>query len=180
MSSTIILEENLEQFIKYSNYNQTELSKKIISYLIKNRLTICAAESCTGGLVSSALTDIPGSSKTFLGSVVTYSTKSKTDLLKIPDEFISEKGLYGKDVAIMMANGACELFKSDISISTTGVAGPGPSRDQTPEGSLTIALKINDQLYTDTFLLKGERSLLKQKFTKVSLQYLIKYLMSAY
>ncbi len=102
-------------------------------------LTVSAAESCTGGMVAAALTDIPGSSDVFLAGVVTYSNAAKTALLGVPAELIQRTGAVSEEVAAAMAEGARVRAFSDLAVSTTGIAGPGGSEHK-PEGRVCFAL----------------------------------------
>ena len=101
--------------------------------------SICVAESLTGGGLAEALTSLPGSSEVFKGSITAYQSQIKISLLKIPAELISEFGVVSEEVAAAMAGGAKDLMDSTWSISTTGVAGPGPS-DGVAAGTVWVAI----------------------------------------
>ena len=93
--------------------------------LTERQLTICAAESCTGGLVCAALTDLPGSSEYFLGGIVTYANEAKVDQLGVPEATLRDFGAVSREVAEQMAQGVRRMFGADVALSVTGVAGPG-------------------------------------------------------
>ncbi|MDP9326243.1 MAG: CinA family protein [Candidatus Dormibacteraeota bacterium] len=97
--------------------------------LHNNKLTIAVAESCTGGLLAAALTDLPGSSEYFLGGVVTYANEAKIRLLEVDQAALDRVGAVSRDVAEQMARGARKLFQSDVAVSVTGIAGPDPEPD---------------------------------------------------
>ena len=102
-------------------------SEKILKELRARNQTLSVAESLTGGLLGGAITDIPGASDVFLGGVVAYTEQMKSELLGIHPETLARHGVVSREIAIEMAMGVARLFRSDWSISTTGVAGPGPS-----------------------------------------------------
>jgi PncC family amidohydrolase len=98
--------------------------------LHRRKLTIAVAESCTGGLVAAALTDLPGSSEYFLGGLVTYANQAKIDLLGVDPEMIRKHGAVSRQVARQMAAGARRIFGSDVAVSVTGIAGPTAEGDK--------------------------------------------------
>lgn len=109
---------------------------------------ITTAESCTGGLVAAALTDIAGSSDVFDRGFVTYSYASKEEMLGVSHETLAQKGAVSRDVALQMAEGALRASLADISIAITGVAGPGASDDK-PEGLVWFGLSTATQTHTE-------------------------------
>jgi nicotinamide-nucleotide amidase len=111
----------------------------ILTILRQRGESICVAESLTGGGLAEALTSLPGSSEVFKGSITAYQSQIKISLLKIPAELISEFGVVSEEVAAAMAGGAKDLMDSTWSISTTGVAGPGPS-DGVAAGTVWVAI----------------------------------------
>ena len=102
----------------------SNLSLKIVKLLTKKKLTISFAESCTGGLLSSSITSISGSSKVFNMGLVTYSDNAKVKLLKVPKKTISKFGAVSYETCISMVKSLSKISKSNISISITGIAGP--------------------------------------------------------
>jgi nicotinamide-nucleotide amidase len=111
----------------------------ILTILRQRGESICVAESLTGGGLAEALSSLPGSSEVFKGSITAYQSQIKISLLKIPAELISEFGVVSEEVAAAMAGGAKDLMDSTWSISTTGVAGPGPS-DGVAAGTVWVAI----------------------------------------
>ena len=111
----------------------------ILTILRQRGESICVAESLTGGGLAEALTSLPGSSEVFKGSITAYQSQIKISLLKIPAELISEFGVVSEEVATAMAGGAKDLMDATWSISTTGVAGPGPS-DGVAAGTVWVAI----------------------------------------
>ncbi|HEV3231480.1 MAG TPA: CinA family protein [Candidatus Dormibacteraeota bacterium] len=98
--------------------------------LRERHLTIAVAESCTGGLVAAALTDLPGSSDYFLGGVVAYANPTKSRLLRVPVALLEAHGAVSREVAEAMARGARDLFQADVAVSVTGIAGPASDGDK--------------------------------------------------
>ena len=111
----------------------------ILTILRQRGESICVAESLTGGGLAEALSSLPGSSEVFKGSITAYQSQIKSSLLKVPAELISEFGVVSEEVAAAMAAGAKNLMASTWSISTTGVAGPGPS-DGVAAGTVWVAI----------------------------------------
>ncbi|MDH3255157.1 MAG: competence/damage-inducible protein A [Acidobacteriota bacterium] len=104
------------------------------------RLSVATAESCTGGLVGERLTRIPGSSRYFRGSVVSYANELKQELLQVSPQLLREYGAVSKEVAVAMAMGACRLLASDVAVAVTGVAGPDGGTAAKPVGTVHLAV----------------------------------------
>jgi nicotinamide-nucleotide amidase len=125
--------------------------------LRERKLTIAAAESCTGGFVSHLITSVPGSSDYFLGSVIAYSNKLKTHQLGVAEKVLQEKGAVSEETVIEMAKGVRAKFKSDIGVSTSGVAGPGGGTEEKPVGTVWIAYTDQHQTVTKKLQLSKDR-----------------------
>ncbi len=121
------------------------MSENIVEFLLKRNYTISTAESCTGGLLSKKITDIPGSSEVFLCGVCSYSNKSKETLLNVQHESLKNYGAVSEQVAKEMAIGIQKLSGSDIAISTTGVAGPGGGTKEKPVGLVYVCIRVHDK-----------------------------------
>jgi nicotinamide-nucleotide amidase len=147
------------------------LLEEIVGDLLKARgLTIAAAESCTGGLLLSRLTDVPGSSAYVIGGVVTYSNDLKTTLIDVPAEMISTHGAVSEPVAMAMAKGARARAGADIGVGITGIAGPDGGTPQKPVGTVAIAVAGPDRAATArTFLFPGGRAMVKFQATQAAL-----------
>lgn len=115
------------------------INEKLVKKLIEKHLTISFVESFSGGLAAKKIVDIPGSSQTFLGSIVSYSTFIKESVLKIDKSLIEKYSVASKQVALEMAKKGKEIFNSDIVISFTGEAGP-TSNTSVPAGTVFIAI----------------------------------------
>jgi len=132
------------------------LSKKIINNLIKKKLTISVAESCTGGMLSSALTAVSGSSKTFNHGFVVYSNKSKIDVLKISKNIIKKYGAVSEQICSHMVKNLNKITKTDISVSVTGIAGPSGGSKKKPVGLVYIGIKMGNKIQIKKYLLKNK------------------------
>lgn len=129
--------EKADEYIFSEDY-ACSLSAHIIDLLQQKGQTLALAESCTGGYLADALTDVPGSSRCILGGVVSYSNAAKTGLLGVDADVLARHGAVSAPVALMMARGATGRFGSDYAISTTGIAGPGGGSREKPVGTVWI------------------------------------------
>jgi nicotinamide-nucleotide amidase len=151
--------------------------KKLSNLLKDKKLTIAAAESCTGGLFSSCLTDIPGASEYLRGSLICYSNESKIKCLGVSEKFIKAHGAVSSQVAEQMAKGARNVFSSDITISVTGIAGPGGGSPSKPVGLIYICISTDkDKYHTYKFNFKGSRLDIKKESVLEMILLLIKHL----
>lgn len=132
--------------------------------------TLAVAESCTGGLLSHLLTNVPGSSKYFVLGVVTYSNALKTKLLKIPKGLILKYGAVSEQVCLKMASGVRKTAGADFGIGITGVAGPSGGSKEKPVGTVFIALDAKNKKICRKFLFKGNRLQIKMKSAKEALR----------
>jgi nicotinamide-nucleotide amidase len=150
-----------------------ELAAKLVERCKQLRIRLVVAESCTGGLISSAITDIPGSSKVFDCGFVTYSYESKNTLLGIPMETITRNGVVSPIVAELMASGALQHSHADIAVAITGIAGPGGGTLEKPVGLVffATAYKGKVQHYERRFV--GNRDEVRQQAGKFALQLLL-------
>ena len=114
-------------------------AREVVTIAVKKDLTITTCESCTGGLVATALTDVAGASAVFERGVITYSNTAKTDLLGVASETLAAHGAVSEQVAQEMAEGARARSGADIAVSVTGIAGPGGS-DFKPEGRVCFGI----------------------------------------
>ena len=125
--------------------------------LRERRLTITAAESCTGGLVCAALTALPGSSDYFLGGLVTYANRAKVSQLGVDEATLVRVGAVSQEVAEQMARGVMALFGADVALSVTGIAGPGAEGPK-PAGLTYIGIAFEDRVKVQEFHWTGDRS----------------------
>jgi len=132
------------------------IAQFLIDALRKNGQSVSVAESLTGGLLASALVDIPGASEVFCGGVVAYTIAAKREVLGVSDEALAH-GVVSQEVAIAMAEGALALFGSDYAISTTGVAGPGAQEGLEP-GTIWVGYASKDFGGAELIKLSGDRN----------------------
>lgn len=126
---------------------------KVVGELLKSKgLTLATAESCSGGFMAHLITSIPGSSAYYMGSSVTYSNESKTELLNIPSSLIEQHGAVSEPVVLAMVESAKKLFNVDCAIATTGIAGPGGGTPEKPVGTVWVGVSTPDE--TKAYLLK--------------------------
>jgi nicotinamide-nucleotide amidase len=133
-----------------------ELAVEVLRLLREAGWTVATAESLTGGLVAAALTDIPGSSASFRGGVVSYATDLKESLLGVNGEVLAYHGAVYAPVAAAMAEGVRERLDATVGVATTGVAGPDP-QDGQPPGTVHIAVSLADDTIVRTIALAGDR-----------------------
>lgn len=128
-------------------------ARSVVQYLIDEKKTVSAAESCTGGLLSSAITSVPGASKVFECGVVSYSERIKEKLLGVPLLTIEKSGVVSGETADAMAKGVMMLSGSDISVGITGLAGPASADDTLPVGTIYVSVKYKDKTVTENLKL---------------------------
>ena len=143
----------------------SNLSLKIVRLLTKKKLTVSFAESCTGGLLSSSITSISGSSKVFNMGLVTYYNNAKVRLLKVPKETIKKYGAVSYETCLSMIKNLSKISKSNISISITGVAGPNGGTKEKPVGLVYIGLKKGSKAIIKKNLFKSKKRVSIQKAT---------------
>ena len=136
--------------------------------LNKKNLTLALAESCTGGIISSIITGIPGASGFFLGSAVTYSNQSKTDVLGVDPSVIEEHGAVSHQTAEAMVKGARRLFRSDITLAVTGIAGPTGGTEEKPVGLVYIAIDIMGETKVVRRMFEGSRGDIRSEAARVA------------
>lgn len=133
------------------------LENTVLGLLKEKRVTMAAAESCTGGLVSKRMTDLPGASQVYLGGIVTYAVGSKTAILGVPVELIEQKGVVSAAVSVAMAGGVREKFGADLGVGITGIAGPASDGSGTPVGTVYVSLAAPEGTFTRSLHLGHDR-----------------------
>src|SRR3954467_7397909 len=132
-----------------------ELTERVGRALQAKGWILTTAESCTGGGVSQAITDIPGSSDWFDCGFVTYSNASKTEMLNVPAALFAQHGTVSEEIAAAMAEGALSNSNAHVSISTTGIAGPGGAVPGKPVGTVCFGWAIGDNTHTERLVFPG-------------------------
>ena len=141
------------------------LVNKIVKKLIKKKLKISFAESCSGGKLSSAITSISGSSKIFNLGLITYSNKSKINILKVPKKIITKHGAVSKECCLSMVKNLSKISKANISVSITGIAGPNGGTKLKPVGLVYIGIKKGNKIMIKKNLFKNKNRIAIQKAT---------------
>ena len=144
---------------------------KIINLLKRKKLKLAIAESCTGGMLSSAITSVGGSSKVFTMGLVTYSNQSKNHLLKVPKQIIKKHGAVSIQCCFTMVNNLSKFSKSNIAVSITGIAGPGGGTKQKPVGLVYVGIKRGNKVKVNRYLFKNKgRSNVQRAAVKKALE----------
>jgi nicotinamide-nucleotide amidase len=151
-----------------------ELADAVLSTYRVLGLKVALAESCTGGLIAGALTDRAGSSDVVERGFVTYSNQSKTDMLDVPAALILGKGAVSAEVAVAMAVGALQRSWADVSVSVTGIAGPGGATDTKPVGRVYIATAVrNGGAKHKEYTFPGDRQAVRMATVRAALERLL-------
>jgi len=154
-----------------------KLSQKIVKLLKKKKLKISVAESCTGGMFSSVLTSVSGSSKVFTMGLVTYSNQSKNRLLKVPKQIIKKHGAVSIQCCFSMVNNLSKISKTNVAVSITGIAGPSGGTKQKPVGLVYIGVKRANKVKINRFLFKNKsRSNVQRAAVKKALELILSIL----
>lgn len=152
--------------------NGETMEEVISKILLERNETLAIAESCTGGLISQRLTDVPGSSRYFVESAVTYANEAKINMLGVPEKLIEEFGAVSGEVAESMAKGVRKLAKTDYAASVTGIAGPGGGTDTKPVGTVFLGYADSKETCSKKIKLPGDRHLIRWRSSQAALDYL--------
>ncbi len=149
MNRKLLSEEELENFV---------LVEQIADFLLKKKWMLSTAESCTGGLISAACTDLAGSSTWFERGFVTYSNQAKSDMLGVAAALITAHGAVSEEVARAMAQGAITHSKARVAVAVTGVAGPSGGSKDKPVGTVWFGFMVDGQLSSELKHFDGDRA----------------------
>lgn len=152
--------------------DEETLEQIVVRELISRKLTLATAESCTGGLISDRITDVPGSSAAFLMGVVSYSNEAKKRVLGVPAELLEKNGAVSDEVARAMADGVRKISGADIGISVTGIAGPTGGSPQKPVGLVYIGLSSVTETVAHKYQFPGGRIDIKLRASQAALDML--------
>jgi len=153
------------------------ISQKIVRLLKKKKLKISFAESCTGGILSSAITSVNGSSKVFKLGLVTYSNQSKTKVLRIPKKIIKKYGSVSYQVCLAMVKNVSKIGETSMSVAITGIAGPSGGTKIKPVGLVYIAIKKGNRTKVKKYLFKNKgRSYIQRAAVNKSLGLILSFL----
>jgi nicotinamide-nucleotide amidase len=154
--------------------------EQVVGFMLVERgMRIGVAESCTGGLVTSRLTDVAGSSRYVERSVVAYSNEAKSDWLDVPAHLIAAHGAVSEAVALAMAAGITSRARVDVGVGVTGIAGPGGGSPEKPVGTVAVAVQVGSTSRARTFRFIGERELVKFQASQAALDMLRRLLLES-
>ena len=152
-----------------------DLKKKIVTSLKRKKFKLAIAESCTGGMLSSAITSVSGASKVFTMGLVTYSNQAKMSILKVPKKIIQKHGAVSIQCCLSMVNNLSKISKSKVCVSITGIAGPSGGTKQKPVGLVYIGVKNGKKVIVSKSQFKNKgRSSIQKATVKKSLELLLK------
>jgi PncC family amidohydrolase len=151
------------------------LNKKIITLIRRKKMKLAIAESCTGGMLSSAITSISGSSKVFSMGLVTYSNQAKTNILKVNQKIMKKYGAVSVQCCLAMVNNLSKISKSKVCVSITGIAGPKGGSKKKPVGLVYIGIRIGKKVFVNKCNFKDKgRAYIQRQTVKKSLNLLLK------
>lgn len=136
---------------------------KLVESCAAKGLTLAVAESCTGGWLGKEITTVPGASVVFKGGVICYANEVKQELLGVPELVLHSEGAVSATCAEYMAQGARRLFKCDLAVAITGVAGPGGATEQKPVGLVYICVATPETVLCQSHLFAGDREAVRQQ-----------------
>jgi len=148
------------------------LASLVVEQLRCLEKTVAIAESCTGGLLANAFTDIPGASKVFAGSVVSYTNDAKVNILGVPECLLAQHGAVSAECAIAMATAAAEKFGSEYALSVTGYAGPGGGTEADPVGTIYFGYASPTGVWSQRVVLTGDRGQVKLRAVNTALDWM--------
>ena len=151
-----------------------ELVRQLAARLTEKGWMLATAESCTGGMIAAACTDLAGSSQWFERGFVTYSNEAKTEMLGVPAELIAKHGAVSEEVVRAMAEGAIRNSRAQVSIAVTGIAGPGGGSVEKPAGTVWFSWSLNAEVQSHALLLEGGRAQVRRSSVRHALQQLLK------
>jgi PncC family amidohydrolase len=148
-----------------------------IGILFNNRgLRLAVAESCTGGLISQRITNVPGSSDYYVGGITAYANEAKMRLLGVRQDTLEKHGAVSRETVLEMARGVCQAISADCGIAVSGIAGPGGGTPEKPVGLVWIALVAGEHQEARRFLWGGDRLAVKEQSAEAALRMLVDYL----
>jgi len=162
---------------KIFHYGDQTLEEVAAGMLLEKKLTLAVAESCTGGLIASRLTDVPGSSNFLERGLVTYSNKAKMELLGVPADILEKHGAVSEETARLMAEGVRKIAATDLGLSSTGIAGPTGGSKEKPVGTVYLALADAKNTVCRHFSFRWDRRRNKLVFSEAALMFICDYLL---
>jgi len=153
-----------------------ELATKVGEAVEAKNFMLSTAESCTGGMIATTITEIPGSGDWFDCGFVTYSNTAKNDMLDVPDAVIAQFGAVSEEVAAAMAAGAVANSSADVAVSTTGIAGPTGAVPGKPIGTVCFGWARKDHVHTERLVFQGDRRAVREQAVAHALRGMLRFL----
>ena len=147
-------------------------NREIVEKLMEKTITVVTAESCTGGMIASAITDVPGSSGIFGYGMVTYSNEAKRKILGVQKETLEQFGAVSAETAFEMAKGLKRVSGADVAVSVTGIAGPGGGSVEKPVGLVYMGLSKGDEVFIKKNLFSGSREEIRHQTVATALGFI--------
>lgn len=147
-------------------------NKEIVEKLVEKKITVATAESCTGGMIASAITDVSGASGIFGYGVVTYSNEAKMKILGVKESTLARVGAVSEETAHEMADGLSKLSDADVAVSVTGIAGPGGGSELKPVGLVYMGLAYNGEVFVKKNLFQGNRDDIRRQTVATALSWI--------
>lgn len=144
---------------------------EIVTALIEHKITIATAESCTGGKIAAAITDVPGASEIFGYGMVTYSNDAKIKILGVKEETLAAHGAVSPETAYEMAAGLKRVSGADVAVSVTGIAGPGGGSPEKPVGLVYMGIAYGNDVFVKKNLFQGERDEVRLQTVETALHF---------
>ena len=158
------------------NMNNFSLAQTLGQYLKQSQEVVATAESCTGGMIGAALTDVAGSSAWFECGCITYSNAIKTQLLGVPAQLLATYGAVSEQVTTAMVSGLLERYQADIGVAVSGIAGPGGGSPDKPVGTVCFTWGRAEKLISSTQTFSGDRASIRLQATEFGLRSLVDYM----
>jgi PncC family amidohydrolase len=156
----------------------TILAKKLGKLLVENNLSLAVAESCTGGMLGGAITDVPGSSAYFKGGVISYSNELKQSLLDVKKSILDKKGAVSEEMVLAMASGIRRLCHADCAIAVSGVAGPGGGTKEKPVGLVYVGIAVGKSVRGFKYHFRGNRQSIRKQAVREALGRIVDFFKS--
>jgi PncC family amidohydrolase len=153
-----------------SGSGATSVERAIGRLLLKRRMTLAVAESCTGGLIGDRLTNVPGSSRYFVGGVIAYSNGAKATALGVKKQTLEKWGAVSEPTVREMAAGACRRFRAQAGVAVSGIAGPGGGTKVKPVGLVYVCVRAGRRIAVERHQFRGGRRAVKEQSSEAALQ----------
>nr|HID60159.1 CinA family protein [Desulfobacterales bacterium] len=154
---------------------RNSIEEEVGQLLTSLKITIAVAESCSGGLICHRLTSVSGSSRYFERGIITYSNRSKVEMLGVPEDIIDKHGAVSRETAVAMAEGVRRLASTDLGLSVTGIAGPTGGSPEKPVGTVFMALSSKEKTVWKKYLFEGDRASVTWKTSEMALVQIREY-----